>query len=161
MKKKYEFEIPSLLADSVSSRVVISVSGVIQIHCVMCSKNKMTGLSQKPEKKYQSIFSSIIVIISCTNLLPNGKISRVCNLFLYIADCNVLFPFSNIAPCLALCDKYIQSDWYCTCWLNKCSSLDTTEERRLQDCDDERTFYLSIKNKCNRPSYANWCSFVS
>lgn len=49
--KTYEFEIPSVLADSVSSCVVISVSAVIQIHCVMCSKNKMTGLSQKPEKR--------------------------------------------------------------------------------------------------------------
>lgn len=49
--KTYEFEIPSVLADSVSSCVVISVSAVIQIHCVMCSKNKMTGLSQKPKKK--------------------------------------------------------------------------------------------------------------
>lgn len=49
--KTYEFEIPSVLADSVSSCVVISVSAVIQIHCVMCSKNKMTGLSQKPKKR--------------------------------------------------------------------------------------------------------------
>lgn len=56
MKKKYEFEIPSLLADSVSSRVVISVSSVIQIHCVMCSKNKMTGLSQTPEKNINPYF---------------------------------------------------------------------------------------------------------
>lgn len=113
--KTYEFEIPSVLADSVSSCVVISVSAVIQIHCVMCSKNKMTGLSQKPEKKLSTHILKKNVIISCINILPNGNIPRVCNLFLDISDCTALFPFSYIALCLALCDKYIQSDLYCTC----------------------------------------------